>query len=434
MAVLTIVTWGMAAQGTCIGDCNGDSEVTVDEIVRGVGIALGANSIELCRSLDRTGDGEITVDEIIQAVNNALNGCSPEATASPTLSPTAFFSPTATLTATPTPVEGISAATRSVGNLLGVTTVTRAIFTLFGTILGHFPDAGSEEGGAGFEQTVQCVAGGNVTLACETPSSPVPAAPIFHLIFSDCVDINNGGVFLSYNGSMTLEGTVGDSCATVPTQALLRIDSFDLRVESDHGTATTHVSDFEAQLDLACNSQPCMCRYDQIELEFAGATTVSFFDLERTLVTSTSARFPGGSLLSIEVPQYNEVCEWMQFTGTLTADVALSTDGFSTAVEFSQFTQVYDASSGDDLVSVSGQIASPCLGGAYLYGQRMPMRINHGAACPIEGEIEVDAGLGDRPDLVRYAEVGIDIDLADDGSIDQSLPSCFDRKAFLCPM
>jgi hypothetical protein len=61
---------------SCVGDCDGDGMVTVDEIVRMVNIALGMQEITLCPAADSNGDSMVTVDEIVRAVNNALNGCS----------------------------------------------------------------------------------------------------------------------------------------------------------------------------------------------------------------------------------------------------------------------------------------------------------------------------------------------------------------------
>lgn len=67
-----------AANGqTCVGDCNGDNQVTVDEIVTMVNVALGSAAVTVCPAADPSGDGAVTVDEILQAVNNALNGCAP---------------------------------------------------------------------------------------------------------------------------------------------------------------------------------------------------------------------------------------------------------------------------------------------------------------------------------------------------------------------
>lgn len=77
------------SRGQCLGDCNGNSEVTVDEIVTMVNIALGNQGIAVCLAGDRDGDGGITVDEIIAAVNNLLGSCpSSTPTPGPTVTPT----------------------------------------------------------------------------------------------------------------------------------------------------------------------------------------------------------------------------------------------------------------------------------------------------------------------------------------------------------
>ena len=59
----------------CAGDCSGDGQVTVDEILTLVNIALGNTPVTTCEAGDANHDGQITVDEILTAVNNALNGC-----------------------------------------------------------------------------------------------------------------------------------------------------------------------------------------------------------------------------------------------------------------------------------------------------------------------------------------------------------------------
>lgn len=63
------------AGAACIGDCGGDGQVTIDELISMVNIALGSRPISDCTAGDENRDGEITIDEIIKAVNNALNGC-----------------------------------------------------------------------------------------------------------------------------------------------------------------------------------------------------------------------------------------------------------------------------------------------------------------------------------------------------------------------
>lgn len=59
----------------CVGDCGGDGEVTVNELITMVNVALGSAAVDACSVGDANGDGEITINEIIQAVNLALQGC-----------------------------------------------------------------------------------------------------------------------------------------------------------------------------------------------------------------------------------------------------------------------------------------------------------------------------------------------------------------------
>jgi hypothetical protein len=61
--------------GHCVGDCNGDGTVTVDELITGVNIALGNQSIDACPALDANGDGIAEINELIAAVAAALTGC-----------------------------------------------------------------------------------------------------------------------------------------------------------------------------------------------------------------------------------------------------------------------------------------------------------------------------------------------------------------------
>lgn len=63
------------AHAECAGDCGGDGSVTVNELITGVNIALGAVPASQCVSFDGNGDGQVVVNELVSAVANALNGC-----------------------------------------------------------------------------------------------------------------------------------------------------------------------------------------------------------------------------------------------------------------------------------------------------------------------------------------------------------------------
>jgi hypothetical protein len=60
----------------CVGDCDGEDGVTVNELIIGVNIALGNQEVSACEAFDSDGDGRVTVSELVQGVNNALRGCS----------------------------------------------------------------------------------------------------------------------------------------------------------------------------------------------------------------------------------------------------------------------------------------------------------------------------------------------------------------------
>ncbi len=85
-----------SAQANCVGDCNGDGNVTVDEIVLMVNIALESRQVDDCPAGDRDGSGTVTVEEIVAAVNFALDAC-PVASPSPSPSPSPTSGPSGPL-------------------------------------------------------------------------------------------------------------------------------------------------------------------------------------------------------------------------------------------------------------------------------------------------------------------------------------------------
>lgn len=56
----------------CVGDCDGNDRVTVDEVVTGVNIALGTSDVGACRAADGDGSQTVTVNELVTGVNSLL--------------------------------------------------------------------------------------------------------------------------------------------------------------------------------------------------------------------------------------------------------------------------------------------------------------------------------------------------------------------------
>jgi hypothetical protein len=88
---LSVVVLGLQPGSAlaCVGDCNGDDTVAINELIVGVNVALGSQLLDACEPFDCEGNGTVPINCLIQGVNNALTGCP----ATPTVGP-----PTITLT------------------------------------------------------------------------------------------------------------------------------------------------------------------------------------------------------------------------------------------------------------------------------------------------------------------------------------------------
>jgi hypothetical protein len=64
-----------AGAAACVGNCKGDQQVNVADLVTMVNIALGNSPVTACEAGDSNLDRRITIDEILIAVTNAFNGC-----------------------------------------------------------------------------------------------------------------------------------------------------------------------------------------------------------------------------------------------------------------------------------------------------------------------------------------------------------------------
>ena len=65
-SVLLLMSWTPPAHGQfCLGDCDGNGSVDVDDLNRMVNIALGLTDLTTCQAADLNGDGEFTIDEMV---------------------------------------------------------------------------------------------------------------------------------------------------------------------------------------------------------------------------------------------------------------------------------------------------------------------------------------------------------------------------------
>jgi hypothetical protein len=59
----------------CLGDCDDDGTVAINELITGVGIALGNRPLSACPAFDGDDSDSVAINELVTAVNHALAGC-----------------------------------------------------------------------------------------------------------------------------------------------------------------------------------------------------------------------------------------------------------------------------------------------------------------------------------------------------------------------
>jgi len=79
-ALLAAISVGGLAPAKAIrpGDCDGDGNVAISELVTAVDISLGIAPLVRCRAADRNLDGRVSVDELVAAVREALDDQPPQ--------------------------------------------------------------------------------------------------------------------------------------------------------------------------------------------------------------------------------------------------------------------------------------------------------------------------------------------------------------------
>jgi hypothetical protein len=90
--LLTVVLAAPPAPAAC-PDCDGNGRVTIDELVTGIGIALGSSAVTRCPSFDGDGNLVVSIAELVAAIGAALDGCAAAPSPTPTPSPTAPAAP-----------------------------------------------------------------------------------------------------------------------------------------------------------------------------------------------------------------------------------------------------------------------------------------------------------------------------------------------------
>jgi hypothetical protein len=372
----------------CVGDCNGDMVVGIDELIRAVNIALGSVGLDTCPAADGDGDGTVSISELITAVSNALNGC-----------PGTRGTATPAGAVTPGSQEALAGGATTLVNAMGmVPNVVAAIVN------------GLDLSGATFVQRSAAEPGVTIAAACPRGG-----------------EARKDGSF-PFNLTVTL-----DQCAVATADGSVKFDgsfhvqltSFDLNIDmrftDTGGSETLHAT---ADLHgLVTPSAGGRCFLTAADLTINSGTLA--------IVGGASAQFSGTGV-SIDHITFSDACVPQIYRLTFDGAGALQgASGEPLAVTFHDLDLEVDDSGNPTLFRITGAIDSPCFGGNTTLATAAALGVAANQVCPRAGELTATLPGGAARIFYRSSQA-VEIDAGDNGSIDVSVPNCLDARLLMC--
>jgi hypothetical protein len=151
---------------------------------------------------------------------------------------------------------------------------------------------------------------------------------------------------VTFNGSLTASGDVGDFCGTLPSPLHVSTDNFTVVEVGSAGSLSATFTDFDAVVNLT-GSDP-LCIYNDVEMLLTGNLAVVTKNGVGVTLTSTQAQFNLGSSIDIFTFQYGPECVPVQYLMSVDGDIALLTDGALFDATYDQYLISNDATAGDN--------------------------------------------------------------------------------------
>lgn len=450
----------VSAQVPCVGDCDGDGAVRVNELIRGVNILLGNAALDTCPAFDSSGDGAVAVNELIQGVNAALQGCIAGPTATPagsaatetptmdtaptetptmdtaptetpvgpTSTATATDEPTSTPTATqpqatdtPTPrVEEVAGASAAVANALSsIANVVGAVVAgASGGVGGGAALSGIPGGGAG-GGTDPCELGGTVFSDIDI-SFPTGTVTVN---FNMCAVSRPGGSVL-FDGSLTVTNLnvlnfrgQGAFNATIQFR------------DAQGGLSAETVANIQSPLQLtlvAAQGDPCAI---DTPLGDRAINSIGLTELTGTLTSNVpnqgqaTVDFDSTSV-QLDITDSGPDCVPTAFDMTFDGDSMIEQTAGSTQVGFDltfvNFLLSAVQSGTESLVTMTGDLIASCFGGMVSISTPLNLSFLLGQFCPGSGVISIqDVG------EIIYSQQGV-------GVGGMTFASCLDPALLTC--
>ena len=391
-----------AAASACTGDCDSSGQVTVNEILEMVNIALGLDAVPACRAGDANQDGMITVDEILKAVTLALTRC-------------------------PLTDSGAGEASS------GVDGSTRDGTDAAGRII-DFGKAGTGGGGGGATLrrgssnmggaalSFGCPAGGDFTIsACSTTQS----TSTLTLMFFQCREIESQTMSATTRSGI-LKLTVADPqlCATgqIPAGAAVTSE-YNQFVAETVGASGQTITRVELLTDIFQPSgQGCSVINGTDTID--GALTVQ----HDPAAPAAAYAYHGFVVETFTAPTTGACITEKKFNGALSVDDQVLGRNFSETVR--NFVVIDQPLETQRVITEDGTLLVDCLGAA-KFKTLEPLHTVAGSPCPLSGVLEVTLPDGSIT-RTQYSPNGVAFDFNGDGRIDKQVTSCLDPTLAQC--
>jgi hypothetical protein len=391
-----------AAAGACTGDCDNSGQVTVNEILEMVNIALGVDAVPACKTGDANQDGMITVDEILKAVTLALTRC---------------------------PLTGSGAGEAS----SGVDESTRDGTDAAGRII-DFGKAGTGGGGSailsqpggsdsgGALVSSGCPAGGDLVISSCTTNRGVTTLTV---IFNQCREVESQ-TMATTTGTGTLKLTVADPtvCTTgrIPARAAVtsEFDQFVADRVDPGGRTITQVAvltDVFQPSGEGCAVENGTDTIDgALSVRHDPAAPAAVYAFHNFVVETSTA------------PTIGTCITQHTFNGALSVDDPVLLRTFSETVR--NFVVTDEPLQNQRVITEDGTLLVDCLGTAKFQSLE-PLRIVSGNPCPLGGVLEVTLPDGTTT-RAQYSPNGVSFDFNGDGRIDKQVTTCLDPTLAQC--
>jgi len=192
-------------------------------------------------------------------------------------------------------------------------------------------------------------------------------------------------------------------------------------------TSTVTISNLSGSLQLLGSHSQCTT--DRLTAQLTGSLGLSVSVAGEGTV-GAEAIF-AATQFDIDVAWFDSECAPIDYDMTVDGGMSFTASQSNFAVEYSNYRLGVQVGSEVTQVAVDGAMSSPCFGATVTVASTRSLSITAEAECPSDGSIRV--GTLGTEHSVGFAAGQVAIDLGNNGSTDETYPTCRAPQLYQCP-